>query len=90
MEEYIICVVAAEIPADFEIETLKAQAVAARTYSVKKIDRTVTEHFGADVCTDFNHCQAFYSENDMKERWGKNFKKYLYSVKPDIPLLLII
>lgn len=72
-EEYIIGVVSAEMPADFEIEALKAQAVAARTYLHKK--ENCQNHDGADICTDSTHCQAFSDGDTLKKQWGKDFKK---------------
>ena len=59
LEEYLIGVVAAEMPADFEPEALKAQAVAARTYTLY-CART-GKHADADVCTDPACCQAWRS-----------------------------
>ena len=56
LEQYIWGVVAAEMPASFEEEALKAQAVAARTYAMY-CART-GRHSDADVCTDFGCCQA--------------------------------
>jgi len=56
MEEYVVGVVAAEMPASFELEALKAQAVAARTYAYARImndfEGKNDVHFGADICTD--------------------------------------
>lgn len=78
-EDYITGVVMAEMPASFEIEALKAQAVAARTYTIEKIKSAKKNafHKGADICTDFSHCQAFVSNNDAKTKWGKDYNKYL-------------
>jgi len=61
MEKYVMCAVAAEMPAFFEKEALKAQAVAARTYAAEKMSNTyhAPEHKGAHVCTNSNHCQAY-------------------------------
>lgn len=78
LENYIVGVVCAEMPASFSVEAIKAQSVAARTYAFyKKKDKAT--HNGADVCTDFSHCQAFLSEDELKKKWGKgydtNFKK---------------
>lgn len=74
LEEYIKGVVAAEMPAYFELEALKAQAVAARTYAVRKIRAYggpgCTEHPGADICTDFRHGQAWISFADLKSKYG--------------------
>lgn len=75
INEYLKCVVAAEMPADFEVEALKAQAVAARTYLYAHIEQAqkgnIAEgHNGAAVCTDYTHCQAYMSENKRRESWG--------------------
>ena len=60
MEEYLVGVVAAEMPASFEMEALKAQAVAARTYTQYKKDHSgCTAHAGADICCESSHCQAY-------------------------------
>lgn len=77
--DYICGVVAAEEPASFHAEALKAQAVAAFTYAVYKREYNlanpgaVKEHKGADVCTDPNHCKAYLSEADAKKEWGSEF-----------------
>ncbi|AEM77682.1 stage II sporulation protein D [Thermoanaerobacter wiegelii] len=80
LEEYVKGVVAAEMPAEFEMEALKAQAVAARTYVLSKEialgGKGCDLHPGADVCTDSEHCQAWQSEGELKEKWGENFDKY--------------
>lgn len=81
MDDYLICVTAAEMPAAFEVEALKSQAVAARTYAVTK--RTVARqtpdencaHAGADVCTDYNCCQAYISKADALAKWGTDGEK---------------
>ncbi|MBO8126107.1 MAG: stage II sporulation protein D [Firmicutes bacterium] len=74
LEEYIKGVVAAEMPANFELEALKAQAVAARTYAVRKMRANggpgCDKHPGADICTDPSHGQAWVSFEDLKRRYG--------------------
>lgn len=74
INEYLKCVVAAEMPADFEEEALKAQAVAARTYlysHIEDVKRNVNEvHNGAVMCTDSTHCQAYITEEKRRESWG--------------------
>ena len=60
LEEYLVGVVLAEMPASFEGEALKAQAVAARTYAVKA--KTNGKHEGGTICTDSQCCQAYISE----------------------------
>lgn len=78
--QYLKEVVAAEMPADFELEALKAQAVAARTYLRKRINNmnengADKEHKGAVVCTDYRHCAAWMSEKDRKSAWEKDKAK---------------
>ena len=84
VEEYLRGVVAAEMPAEFELEALKAQAVAARTYTLKRLgsqaNNTDSPHPAAVVCTDPNHCQAWMSQEELKKRWGV-FKYPQYSKK---------
>ena len=56
LEEYLVGVVLAEMPASFEPEALKAQAVVARTYTLKCVQ--AGKH-GGGVCTDSGCCQAY-------------------------------
>lgn len=58
IDAYITAVVLAEMPAEFEPEALKAQAVVARTYALKRIT-TGNKHPQGAVCTDSACCQAF-------------------------------
>ena len=80
LENYIAGVVAAEMPAEFELEALKAQAVAARTYAVKSMlifgGSGVANQPGADVSTDYRQSQAFLSREKLKERWGASDERY--------------
>ncbi len=72
LEEYIIGVIAAEMPASFHPEALKAQAVIARTYALAKAGRLgggCTENPGADLCTDSRCCQAWEDRQTMAEKW---------------------
>lgn len=73
MSQYLKEVVAAEMPAEFEEEALKAQAVAARTYLVNRINAdnpdAKKEHKGAEICTDSTHCKAWISEAERKKSW---------------------
>lgn len=65
-EDYMICVLSAEMPVSYGLEALKAQAVAARTYTVYCINKEKEKINNADVCTDYKHCQAFKSMEDVK------------------------
>lgn len=72
LEEYLKGVVAAEMPAEFEVEALKAQAVAARTYALRleKLNSPQEDlHKGADICSTV-HCQVWISKTEAKKRWG--------------------
>lgn len=74
LEEYVCHVVAAEMPASYEPEALKAQAVAARTLAAEALaggSRGCTD--GADLCTSSEHCQAFDSEAACRKKWGENY-----------------
>lgn len=64
LEEYIVGTVAAEMPAAFKMEALKAQAVCARTYAIKKIMNRTPYPDGADLSDDIAVCQAFVSPSD--------------------------
>lgn len=70
LEEYLVGVVLAEMPASFEIEALKAQAVAARTYT-RKADETGGKHGDGSVCTQASCCQAYYSPEEYLKTGGK-------------------
>ena len=61
LEEYVVSVVLAEMPAEFAEEALKAQAVIARTYALKR-QITADKHDGA-VCTDSTCCQGYCDQN---------------------------
>lgn len=82
-EDYILGVLMAEMPAEFEVEALKAQAVAARTYMWEKVKNpdAVPMHNGGEICTDSSHCQAYISIEEAKNKWGKNASLYLKKCK---------
>ncbi len=58
LEAYLVGVVLGEMPADFAEEALKAQAVVARTYALRRVTQG-TKHPGGGVCTDYACCQAY-------------------------------
>lgn len=73
LDEYIKSVVCAEMPATYEMEALRAQAIVARTYTMNKIESgTSPQHNGADVCDQSTHCQAYLSLNDRLNKWNSN------------------
>ena len=81
-EDYIFCVVAAEMPALYEVEALKAQAVASYTYACYKREENKGE--GYDISTDFNTDQSFKSEEKAREDWGENADLYVEKIKKAI------
>lgn len=70
LDEYIVNVLAAEMPVDFHIEALKAQAIVARTYTLYKITKD-KKHEIADICDNSNCCQAWISKDDRFIKWGE-------------------
>lgn len=77
MATYLLGVLRAEMPASFEEEALKAQAVAARTYILHKIlNGGSANHPEADACDDINCCQAFLSQADAAVNWGEGAETY--------------
>lgn len=74
MDDYLTCVVLSEMPPEFESEALKAQAVAARTFTEKR--RLSAKHENADVCSDSACCQAWQSEAALREKFGADFDVY--------------
>ena len=72
---YLACVLRAEMPASFPLEALKAQAVAARTYTLYQL-QTASHHENADICTDHTCCQAFLAEETAWTNWGKDAPEY--------------
>ena len=75
LDEYLLGVVSAEMPADFEMEALKAQAVVARTYTIYKIIHSNGKHGEADICDDSTCCQAWISKEDRFARWEEQKRK---------------
>ena len=84
MSDYLFGVVAAEMPAAFEEEALKAQACAARTYTVRKQEHTSDAHPEADVCTDVNCCQAYVPRETAESRWGVSAQTYAQKIETAI------
>ncbi|CAH2713907.1 hypothetical protein BACCIP111895_01061 [Neobacillus rhizosphaerae] len=86
LEDYLVGVVAAEMPAEFKQEALKAQALTARTYIVKRLltkDKMGTPK-GAQV-TDTPIHQAYKSDDQLRKEWGMKYdekkKKILEAVR---------
>lgn len=71
LEEYVRGVIAAEMPVHFEKEALKAQAIAARTYVIRRLHLGAKTPQGADVTDDHRDFQAYSDEPKLKQRWGE-------------------
>ncbi len=82
VEDYLIGVVLAEMPASFEVEALKAQAVAARTYTVKA-RQTGGKHGDGSVCADPQCCQAYLDPESYLVKGGtrENLEKVSTAVR---------
>ena len=74
LEEYVVGVVAAEMPAAFHIEALKAQSIAARTYTLKSIQE-------GKLLTDNEKTQSYKDIDELKELWKNNFDTYYRKIK---------
>lgn len=75
LEDYVTGTVAAEMPASFETEALKAQAVAARTYTLVKLLHGAQYPMGAQLSDDTNTCQAYISPERFQEIHSLKNKK---------------
>lgn len=75
LAEYLPGAVAAEMPAAFGGEALKAQAVAARTYVLSS-----HRHEDANVCTDSSCCLAYRTEDELRTIWGEEFDKNMQTI----------
>ena len=71
LDTYLYGVVASEMPATFELEALKAQAVVARTYTIYQI-KNGSKHENADVCDSSYCCQAWISKENRMARWEED------------------
>ena len=70
VENYLIGVVLAEMPAEFDIEALKAQAVVARTYTHKRMQSP--KHTSSDICTNPACCQAYMDVKTYMKNGGSD------------------
>ncbi|HEY4600817.1 MAG TPA: stage II sporulation protein D [Cerasibacillus sp.] len=76
LETYVSHVVASEMPAEFELEALKAQSLTARTYVVNQMLHNQSE---ADV-TDTTSDQVFQDETELRERWGDTYHEKMSKI----------
>lgn len=74
LEDYVIGVVAAEMPASFNIEALKAQAIIARTYALNLISK-------GNTLTDTSSVQEYIDTNKMQSKWGSAYQTYYSKIE---------
>ena len=77
LEDYIVGVVCAEMPVEFDKEALKAQAVAARTFAVAHIEGYGGKKYeGAHgvMLTDSIDCQVYMGKEERLSKWPSNEK----------------
>lgn len=78
IEEYVIGVVSGEIPSTFEIEALKAQAVASRSYVMYHMQTTRDKDYDV-VDTVIN--QVYLDNNQLKDKWKNNYTERSNRIK---------
>ena len=78
LEQYLIGVLSGEMPVSYEIEALKAQAVAARTYTLKKMETNKNNQF--DLVDNTND-QMYLDDNYLKKLWSQNYDNYIKKIK---------
>jgi len=78
LEDYVVGVLAGEMPINFELEALKAQAVAARSYVLKKMSYNKDKEYDV-VDTIMN--QVYLDTDYLKETWGKDYVKKINKLK---------
>ena len=74
LEDYVVGVVAGEMPPDFPYEALKAQAVATRTYAVRAVKKNPSTNYKS-------LWQNYITTEDMKNRWGSDYDKWYSKIK---------
>lgn len=80
LDDYLLGVLAAEMPASFEMEALKAGAVASRTYALYKMKNKNQDY---DILASTIN-QAYVDIDSMKAKWLDDFDKYKNKLKQAI------
>ncbi len=78
LEQYVMGVLAGEMPASFSLEALKAQAVAARTYVMKRLSTNKKNSY--DV-VDTVQNQVYLDENQQKSNWKDKYTELSNKIK---------
>lgn len=77
IEDYLVGVLASEMPASFELEALKAQAVASRSYAIYKMNNTSGDY---DIVASVKN-QGYLTEEERKVLWSNDFETYENKLK---------
>ena len=78
LEEYVMGVVAGEMPVSFDIEALKAQSVASRSYVLRRIiDRKYEEYDVIDTVSN----QVYLDSDELRNKWGDMYISYINKIK---------
>lgn len=80
LDDYLTGVVAAEMPASFRPEALKAQAVAARTYCMYRM-KTEPAHENGALCSNPGCCKAYMDNEALRKKWGGDYEKNIELMK---------
>ena len=78
LEDYVVGAVEGEMPAEFEKEALKAQAVASRSYALKKMNDNKN---GSYDVVDTTSNQVYMDEDDLKNKWGDKYDIYINKIR---------
>ena len=76
LEEYVVGVVAGEMPVTFDIEALKAQSVASRTYVLKRMN-SMQDYDVVDTVSN----QVYLDSNDLKNKWKDKYTEYINKIR---------
>ncbi len=85
VRDYLFSVVAAEMPALYETEALKAQTVAAYTYAMYKAASSDNDY---DITDDSSIDQAFVTVEAAREKWGENADTYEEKIRSAVDSVL--
>jgi stage II sporulation protein D len=76
LNDYLIGVVGAEMPASFFIDALKAQAIASRTYALYSVSNNIIETTTSD--------QAYFTDEELRNKWQDNYETYINKIKTSV------
>ena len=91
LEDYVLCALVAEMPQNFDIQALMAQAVAIRTYTVRAVLGD-SKHKDADVCSDYRCCQSMMMPDKInfdvsRAKYAVDGTKGIVAVYDGVPIV---